>query len=98
LGFLEKGFEFDFSVAEHVGVGGEACAEVAEKALKDVGLILFDEVYTVVGDVELRAHFDDIFVFAGGLALASLVGLFPVFHEKADDFIAGFFEQKSGDR
>lgn len=71
-----------------------ALFEFGEELIEDVVPIFFDKVNGVVGNADLFAHFDDVFVFFSGLADAMFVFFFPIFHEHADHIIALLLEQQ----
>ena len=96
-GVVEKGFEFDFGVAQHVGIRGASCAVFAQKFGKYA-------VFVFGGEVDrFDVHTDGIGdrcginpVLPRGAVLGVVI-VFPVFHEKTDDLVTLLFEQPRGD-
>ena len=95
---IEECFEFDFAVAEDIGIGSAALAALVEKVGENVLPIFLNEVDRIVGNADLLANGDHILIFARSFADPLAILLFPVFHEEADDAEALLFKQERGHR
>ena len=93
---VQKRFEFDLGIAEHIRIGCAASfiftQKIAEYAILILGAEIdcFDIQSNDIGDSQ---HIQKI--LACGTRLIILV--IPVFHEQAGDAIALLFEQQGGD-
>ena len=63
---FEKGPEFDFTIAQYVGIGRSARLVFGEKIGKDPVEILFGEIDRVVGNVEERTDAADVGIILFG--------------------------------
>ena len=92
-GEVQKGFELDLRVAEHVRVGGPSGGILRQEVGEDPVLILLGKVDRVVGDVQGFA--DPAHVLVVLLRRAGAVHILPIAHEDARDFKALLLQQQS---
>ena len=95
---VKERFEFDFGVAQNVGVGRAAALVFAQKLGKHAVFVLGGEVDVFDLNANHVSHGGCVDEIDVGGAKFGVVIVLPVFHEDADDLIALLFEQVGGDR
>jgi hypothetical protein len=85
--------EFDFAVAEDVGVGRASGALLAEEVLENPVAVLLGEAHAVKRDGELACNGACVLEVLGCRAVG-VVFVVPVAHEEGLDVVALFLEQE----
>src|SRR5688500_12836707 len=88
--------EFDFAVAEHVGIGRATAAIFLEEVTEHALAIFAREAYLVQWDAQLFTNASGVLIVLGGRAVAGLV-LVPIAHEQPLDCVALLLQQPGGD-
>ena len=95
---VQKGLELDLGIAEHVRIRGAAGLVLPQKFGKDTVLVLAGKVHMLDLNAQHIGHRCGIDKIDIGCTVFTVVVIFPVFHEDADDFVPLLLEQVSADR
>ena len=91
---LEKCFELDFRIAQHIGIGRAPCLIFLEEFGKDPLLVLFGEVDDLDIDADFVGHAHHVDQILSRRAILFIVVILPVLHEQADHVPALLLEQQ----
>jgi hypothetical protein len=97
LGFLEKGFELDLTIAQYIRVGSAPGSILGKEMGEHIRPVGFGEIAGVKGDAQPTANGQRILAVLFGTALA-IVFLVPVLHEQAADSVTLLLEQQRSHR
>ena len=92
-GVVQKAFEFDFGIAQHIRIRCAACAVFFEEIGKYVVFVLCGEIDDVDVDADDVGNGNGIEGILFDAAIFVVVVIFPVLHEHAADLMALLFEQ-----
>ena len=98
--FAQEDVEFDFAVAQHVGVGRASLFVFREHVIDHAGAVVRREVDDVQRDVQFFCDQlgEDAVVVPRAVALERSRRVVPVDHEQPHDVMPLLFEQVGGDR
>ena len=98
--FAQEDVEFDFAVAQHVGVGRASLFVFREHVIDHAGAVVCREVDHVQLDVEFPGHEfgENPVVVPRTVAFERSRRVVPVDHEQPHDVMPLLFEQVGGDR
>ena len=82
---FQKGFEFDFTVTQDVGVGCSACPVLTEKLLKDIFPVFSGKIAGMKQETHGFCDSPRIRGILGCRALAKSIIFLPVLHEHASN-------------
>ena len=95
-GVIQKAFEFDFGVAQHVGVGGAAGLVFLQEVGEYFVFVLGGEIDDVDVDADDVGHGDGVERILLDAAVFVVVVVFPVLHEHAAHLLPLLLEQVGG--
>ena len=95
---FEKDVEFDFAVAQHVGIGRASPFVLGEHIIDHPPAVLFREIDHMKRDIEPLGHQfgEDAVVVPRAVAFERTRRIVPVDHEESHHFVTLLFEQVSG--
>ena len=93
---MEEGVEFDFAVAEHVGVGCAAPGIFIEHIVHHPLAVFAGQIDKVEGDTYLAGHKfgHELVFFPFAVAVQGAFGIVPVLHEHPKNIVALCFKQQ----
>ena len=95
-GVIQKAFEFDFGVAQHVGVGRATGLVFLQEVGKYFVFVLGGEINDVDVDTDDVGHGDGVEGILLDAAVFVVVVVFPVLHEHAAHLVPLLLEQVGG--
>ena len=97
-GVIKKCLEFDFGIAQNIGVGCSPCGVFAQKIGKDPVFVLCSEVHSLNVDPDQIGHADGIKPILARGAIFGIVVVFPVLHEQAKDIVSLLLQKPGSNR
>ena len=97
-GIIEKAFELDFGIAEHIGIGRAPGLVFLQKIGENFVFILRGKIHNINVDADNVGHGHGIERIFFDAAIFVVVVVFPILHKHAVHMMAGLFEQISGYR
>ena len=95
-GVIQKAFEFDFGVAQHVGVGGAAGLVFLQEVGEYFVFVLGGEIDDVDVDADDVGHGDGVERILLDAAVFVVVVVFPVLHKNAAHMVPLLFQELRG--
>ena len=89
---IKECLELDFLIAHHIRVRCTSRFVFIKEIGENLIPVLLLEVDRIIRNADLIADADDVIIIFRCSADAILIGVIPVFHEHADDFIALLFQ------
>jgi hypothetical protein len=94
---VQKGLEFDFGVAQDVGVGGAPSLVFAQKLRKNTVFVIGRKIDVLDLDAQYICNSCCIDEVDIRRAVLAVIVVFPILHEDANDVMALLLEQMGSD-
>ena len=95
---IKKCFKFDFSIAQHIRIGGAARRVLSQKIGKNTIFVFGSKIHCLDIDAHHIGHARSVKPVLSGRTVLGIVIVLPVLHEQTNDLIALLFQEPSGHR